>query len=79
MGLFSMKWRRAPTVYDAALLPASGDVVVTGSDVADERISAARARAIADAVNRYDAAVQAGIMPAPARLAAAVDVGGGAA
>jgi hypothetical protein len=78
MGLFSLsRWRRAPTVFDAAMLPASGDVVVTGSDIGDERISAVRARAIADAVNRHDAAVLAGIVPASAVPQRQADVGGG--
>lgn len=55
------RWRRKPPAYDAALLPLSGDVVVTGADLS-EVIPAEKARAIADAVAEHDAAVAAGII-----------------
>ncbi len=69
------RFRRPAPVYDTALLPGSGDVVVTGGEHA-EIISADKARAIAIAVAEYDAAVAAGIIkrrpPAPAQVGAEV-------
>lgn len=67
------RFRRRPggVVYDAALLPGSGEVVVTDGDM-HEIVSAGKARAIATAVAQHDAAVAAGIIPA--RRAAAESV-----
>jgi hypothetical protein len=49
---------RSMPVFEAAALPASGDVVVSCDDArADERISSAKARAIYNAVKRHDAIV----------------------
>jgi hypothetical protein len=50
--------RRQEPTFEAAALPASGDVVVSCDDArSDERISAAKARAIYNAVKRHDAIV----------------------
>jgi hypothetical protein len=46
---------RPKPVYEAAALPESGDVVISCNEMlSDERISATKARAIYNAVKRYD-------------------------
>lgn len=46
--------------FEAAVLPASGDVVIScDAALADERISASKARAIYNAVKRHDSIVAA--------------------